>query len=98
MLGSYGLNVRFQAILAEMTSVAWKAQKAELPEHVTSEEKDAMEAGMSRGYRKQLFGEIEKATAQLCPRHRDQPTPDVSPSPRSTAPQKPSNTAPDSSK
>ena len=65
MLGSYGLNVRFQAILAEMTNVAWKAQKAELPDHVTSEEKDAMEAGMSRGYRKQLFGEIEKATASF---------------------------------
>lgn len=65
MLGSYGLNTRFQAILAEMTSTAWKAQKEELPEHVTAEEKDAMEAGMSRGYRKQLFGEIEKATIRF---------------------------------
>ncbi|CAA6679057.1 MULTISPECIES: DNA polymerase III subunit gamma/tau [unclassified Lentimonas] len=65
MLGSYGLNVRFQAILTEMTKTAWKAQKEELPEHVTSEEKDAMEAGMSRGYRKQLFGEIEKATIRF---------------------------------
>ena len=65
MLGSYGLNVRFQAILAEMTSSAWKTQKTELPDHVTAEEKDAMEAGMSRGYRKQLFGEIEKATASF---------------------------------
>jgi DNA polymerase-3 subunit delta' len=65
MFGSYGLNARFQAILAEMTSSAWKAHKAELPEHVSSEEKDAMEAGMSRGYRKQLFGEIEKATVRF---------------------------------
>jgi DNA polymerase-3 subunit delta' len=48
-----------------MTSSAWKTQKAELPDHVTAEEKDAMEAGMSRGYRKQLFGEIEKATASF---------------------------------
>ena len=65
MFGSYGLNARFQAILAEMTSSAWKAHKAELPDHVSSEEKDAMEAGMSRGYRKQLFGEIEKATVRF---------------------------------
>jgi len=65
MFGSYGLNARFQAILAEMTSSAWKAHKAELPDHVSSEEKDAMEAGMSRGYRKQLFGEIEKATIRF---------------------------------
>lgn len=62
MFGSYGLNTRFQAILTEMTKTAWAAQKAGLPGHITSEEKDAMEAGMSRGFRKQLFGEIEKAT------------------------------------
>jgi len=65
MLGSYGLNTRFQAILAEMTRTAWEAQKEALPEHITAEEKDAMEAGMSRGYRKQLFGEIEKATVRF---------------------------------
>lgn len=65
ILGGYGLNARFQSILAEMTSNAWKTQKEALPEHVTAEEKDAMEAGLSKGYRKQLFGEIEKATAQF---------------------------------
>lgn len=64
MFGAYGLNARFQTILAEMTSQAWKAQKEALPEHVTEDEKSAMEAGMSRGYRKQLFGEIEKETAR----------------------------------
>ena len=45
-----------------MTSEAWQLQKEKLPEHITSEEKDAMEAGMSRGYRKQLYGKIEKET------------------------------------
>lgn len=63
MLGSYGLNTRFQAILADMTKTAWAEHKETLPDHVTAEEKDAMEAGLSRGYRKQLFGEIEKITA-----------------------------------
>lgn len=64
MFGSYGLNARFQTILAEMTSNAWKSQKETLPEHISEDEKSAMEAGMSRGYRKQLFGEIEKETVR----------------------------------
>jgi DNA polymerase-3 subunit delta' len=65
MMGAYGLNVRFQDILSEMTAETWKSQKEDLPEYVTVEEKEAMEAGLSKGYRKQLFGEIEKATAQF---------------------------------
>lgn len=65
MMGAYGLNARFQNILDAMTDEAWKAQKEALPEHVTTEEKEAMEVGLSKGYRKQLFGEIEKATAQF---------------------------------
>ena len=63
MMGAYGLNTRFQSILKAMTSEAWKMQKEALPDHVTADEKDAMEVGLSKGYRKQLFGEIEKATA-----------------------------------
>lgn len=62
MLGAYGLNARFQSILASMTTDAWKAHKETLPEHISDDEKNAMEAGMSKGYRKQLFGEIEKET------------------------------------
>ena len=65
VLCSYGLNVRFQQILAEITDDVWKTQKALLPEHLASEEKNAMEAGLSRGYRKQLFAEIGKATAHF---------------------------------
>jgi DNA polymerase-3 subunit delta' len=64
MLGAYGLNARFQSILASMTTDSWKAQKSSLPEHITEEETKAMEAGMSKGFRKQLFGEIEKETVQ----------------------------------
>jgi DNA polymerase-3 subunit delta' len=65
MMGAYGLNARFQSILKAMTSEAWKMQKEALPDHVTADEKDAMEVGLSKGYRKQLFGEIEKATAEF---------------------------------
>jgi len=65
VLGAYGLNARFQNSLEAMTKEAWKATREQLPEHITSEEKDAMESGLSKGFRKQLFGEIEKATAQF---------------------------------
>lgn len=62
VLGSYGLNQKFQTILTKLTEDAWKLQKEQLPDHLSSEEKDAIEAGISRGYRKQLLGEIEKST------------------------------------
>lgn len=63
ILGAYGLNARFQTILAEITDETWKAQKKALPEHLTSEEKEAMEVGLSKGFRRQLLCEVEKMTA-----------------------------------
>ena len=65
LFGAYGLNARFQSILAGITSELWKEQKERLPEHITSEEKEAMEAGLSKGFRKQLLSEIEKMTASF---------------------------------
>lgn len=65
VMGAYGLNARFQTILAEMTKARWQTQKEALADHITTEEKDAMEAGLSKGFRIQLFGEIEKATADF---------------------------------
>ncbi|MFP4165576.1 MAG: DNA polymerase III subunit gamma/tau [Opitutales bacterium] len=62
VLGGYGLNHRFQGILKNMTETAWVAEKNKLPEHITDEEKKAIEAGITRGFRKQLFAEIEKHT------------------------------------
>jgi len=64
ILGAYGLNARFQDVLSQLTKEAWKTQKEQLPDHITDDEKSAMEAGMSRGFRKQLFGEIEKETVR----------------------------------
>ena len=61
-MGAYGLNTRFQTILKAVACEAWKIHKETLPDHVTADEKDAMEVGLSKGYRKQLLGEIEKAT------------------------------------
>ena len=65
VLGSYGLNLRFQKILAELAAEAWVVHKEQLPDHLTREEKDAIEAGISRGYRKQILGEIEKNTVHF---------------------------------
>lgn len=65
VMGAYGLNARFQTILTEITKAAWQEQKASLPDHITAEEKDAMEAGLSKGFRKQLFSEIERTTAHF---------------------------------
>ncbi|MEM1222301.1 MAG: DNA polymerase III subunit gamma/tau [Verrucomicrobiota bacterium] len=63
MMATYGLNARFQAILGTLTSEAWKAQKESLPESISDEEKNAMEASLSKGFRRQLLGEIEKVNA-----------------------------------
>lgn len=62
---AYGLNLRFQTLLEEMTEEAWKTQKESLSEQVTPEEKNAIQAGIGKGYRKRLFSEIETATDQF---------------------------------
>ena len=65
MMGAYGLNARFQNILKEMTEQEWEFQKKSLHQSISAEEKDAMEAGLSKGYRKELFAQIQGATAQF---------------------------------
>ena len=65
VLGSYGLNLKLQKILTELTLAAWDAHQKQLPDHLSAEEKDAIEAGINRGYRKQLLGEVEKSTVQF---------------------------------
>jgi DNA polymerase-3 subunit delta' len=62
ILGAYGLNARLQNLLQVLTKQAWNDQKESLPENITSNEKEAMEVGINRGFRKQLLGEIESLT------------------------------------
>ncbi|NCG08945.1 MAG: DNA polymerase III subunit gamma/tau [Verrucomicrobia bacterium] len=62
VLGASGLNARCQQLLQELTQAAWKQQKESLPENITSSEKDALEVGISRGFRTQLLAEIERLT------------------------------------
>jgi len=63
MMGAYGLNARFQTISADLSGTEWKMIKETLPEHLTKEELEAQEKGVSRTFRGTLFSEIEKATA-----------------------------------
>ncbi len=62
ILGASGLNARYQQLLQELTQAAWKQQKDTLPENISSSEKEALEAGISRGFRTQLLAEIERLT------------------------------------
>ncbi|MGJ3241863.1 MAG: DNA polymerase III subunit gamma/tau [Opitutales bacterium] len=62
ILGAYGLIARFQDFLNAFTEEAWQARKANLPENLSTEETDAIEAGLRRGLRIQLLSELETAT------------------------------------
>lgn len=55
----YGLATRFEALLDALTDEAW--EKADVPESATSEQRDAMREGMSRGMRRRLLAGIEDA-------------------------------------
>ncbi len=62
VLGACGLNARLQKILAEITAGAWENEKERLPEHATSEEKDAAEASLSKRQRARLLAEVGRLT------------------------------------
>ena len=62
VFGAYGLVARFTRILEAHTAAAWDAQKANLPGHLSDEEKVALETGLARGIRQKLFADIENQT------------------------------------
>lgn len=64
IFAAYGLNLRFQAIMSELSAESWQEQKATELESLSADEKSAIEAGIERRYRKQLLSEIEKETVQ----------------------------------
>ena len=64
IFAAYGLNLRFQAIMSELSAQSWQEQKATELESLSADEKSASEAGIERRYRKQLLSEIEKETVQ----------------------------------
>lgn len=62
IFAAYGLNLRFQAIMSELSEKSLQEQKSTQPESLSAEEKSAIEAGIERRFRKQLLSEVEKET------------------------------------
>lgn len=60
VLTAYGLADRFTRLLASLAESQWEAQETRV-EHLDDEERDALEAGLRRGVRSRLFGQIEEA-------------------------------------
>ncbi len=61
-LGVYGLVARFEGLLEEETERVWSEYKDSLPENLNDDERAALESGLSKSIRTQLFGDIEQAT------------------------------------
>lgn len=57
----YALTVRFQALVKEISESEWERLESELPAGVSSEQKDAMQVGVSRGVRHRLLSEMQEA-------------------------------------
>lgn len=65
VLGAYGLIVRFQDVLTQLSDEAWKAERERLPETLDDDEVAAQEVGIRKGIRNQLLAAIEGATRQF---------------------------------
>lgn len=61
-LGIYGLIARFEGILTASTAEAWNDYKEGLADTLSDEEKLALESGISKSIRNQLFSDVEKET------------------------------------
>ncbi len=64
-LRACGLNLRLQTLVASLATAAWADEKKTLPEGIADDERAAIEAGIRRSFRKRLYGEIERATADF---------------------------------
>lgn len=71
LLQGYALIARFEATLGELADAAWKAQKADLPDHWDDDERNAFEVGLKKGLRDQLCGDLSAATRAAVLTHRD---------------------------
>ncbi len=61
-LGVYGFICRFESVLSILSDVAWEAHREELPDTIGDDEKAAIETGIRKSIRQQMFGDIERAT------------------------------------
>lgn len=61
-LAVYGLISRFEQTLAVLAEHAWEAFKETLPEAMPDDAVAAVQTGVTKSVRQQLFGDIERAT------------------------------------
>ena len=61
-LSIYGLICRFEQVLQTLTDQSWEDIKANLPENLSDDAVAAVQTGVMKSIRQQLFGDIERAT------------------------------------
>ena len=61
----YALTVRFQGLVKEISDLEWERIESTLPAGVNADQKDAMQAGASRGVRHRLLAEMQEALLHL---------------------------------
>ncbi len=64
VLNLYGLIYQFQIILKKLSSAAWNDQKKQISPDISSDIVDALEVGVFKSIRQQIFCEIEIQTSQ----------------------------------
>lgn len=62
IFSAMALAAHFEQLLTTLSDEQWTQHKADLSEHMPTEEKDAIEAGLRKGFRNRLFAEIEMET------------------------------------
>ncbi|WP_404421851.1 DNA polymerase III subunit gamma/tau [Nibricoccus sp. IMCC34717] len=62
---AYGLIARFDALLTFAAAAEWKRIKATLPTELSADEEEAMEVGITNGFKHRLFASIETATREF---------------------------------
>lgn len=65
VLSVYALTVRFQALVKEISEREWERIESTLPAGLSSEQKDAMQIGASRGVRHRLLAEMQESLLGL---------------------------------
>ena len=61
----YGLIVRFQTVLKEIGARSWEEQRADFPDGVSDNEKEAIASGLQKAVRHQMLCELELETADF---------------------------------
>ncbi len=70
VMSLYGLVTRFLDLLESLADDLWKAQKSSHPEGMEEEEREALRAGLRKGIRQRMLGELELHTRSFAFRNK----------------------------